>query len=169
MNIKKIIQKSIFFAPFYFGIIIIYNLILENNLSFDFMFLISIVVSVITVLSNIFDYDYYNSMSPNDYLESMHNLSIEYDKEKWNELSKLKKINTHNLKLIKETELELKYSITFNILKGQLNSILTFNHFENKILIQIKKIPISFLPDKARNYKIIRKIVYDLKTIPAKV
>jgi len=166
MNIKKIIQKSIFFTPFYFGIVILYNLVLKKNMSIEFTILVSIVVSVITVLSNIFDYDYYNSITSNDYLESRHNMSIEYNMRKWNELSKLKKVNTHNLKLTKETESELEYSITFNLLKGQLNSILTFNHFEDKILIEIKKTPITFLPDKARNYKIIRKIIYDLKTKP---
>lgn len=74
-------------------------------MSIEFTVLVSIIISVITVLYNIFDYDYYNSITSNDYLESNHNMSIEYDTRKWSELSKLKKVNTHNLKLTKKLNL----------------------------------------------------------------
>lgn len=163
MNIKKIILKSIYFTPLYFLLIIILDFVFKKNLSLGAIILMSIIISVFTIVSNVFDYNYYNDIVSNDYLESNHSTEIEYSVEKWESLRQLDKIDSKITKRIKESETEIEYLIVFNIIKGQLNSKLNFKIEGNKILIEIKKVPISFLPDKANNYKILRRLIYNLK------
>lgn len=163
MKIKKIVLKSIYFTPLYFLLIVILDFVIENNLSLRAIILISIVISVCTVISNIFDYDYYNDIDSNDYLESNHVAEVEYSIEKWRSFKQLDKIDSKITKRIKEAETEIEYLIVFNLIRGQLNSKLNFKHQGNRILIEIKKVPISFLPDKANNYKILKKLIYSLK------
>ncbi|GGG35149.1 hypothetical protein GCM10011414_00690 [Croceivirga lutea] len=163
MKFKKIFTKSLFFVPCYIILVVLFNWIFKKNFDPVFLFLIVIVASIITTLSNVFDYDYFNDIEPKDYLESRHKTSIDYDKSKWKKLENLENIIPYKQKLIDKTDTRMEYLITFNFLKGQLNTALIFTHNNNKIDILIEKKPFSFLPDKSRNYRIIRRIMNKLK------
>lgn len=162
---KKIIIKSIYYLPFYLIIIILINFAFEKNISPVLIIVGALFASLIKVISNVFDYDFYNDISKKDYLESKHHFEIMYSLERWNYLKNIVKIDSHKLDIKTKTESLLEYSVSFNSFKIIMNSVLTIRNDKNKIFLDIKKTPISFLPDKAKNYKLLRKIINKTENI----
>jgi len=166
MKIKKILLKTIFFLPFYILVVLLYNVII-----YDFVFgfnivITALVLSLITVYINVFDYDKFNGISPQDYLESKHKTEVEYSEEKWHDCKRLDSNFPHLKMEAKDYSREsLQYKIHFNILIGQLNSILEFQRLNGKIIISIEKQLIPVLPDRGVNLKIIRKVEKELLAI----
>lgn len=153
-----------FFLPFYLLVVIIYNLIIYD---FDFGYNLAItalILSVITVFVNVFDYDKFSGITPQDYLESRHKTQIQFSDELWDKCKQLE----YYLPEIKMEAVEygrenIQYKIHFNIMIGQLNSILDFKKVNDCILISIEKQFINVLPDRGVNLKIIRRVENKLK------
>lgn len=60
-----------------------------------------------------------------------------------------------NFRIIRETENLIEYEITQKI----TNSILRVEKKNEKILVEIKRKYLNFIPDMAENYRIINKII----------
>jgi len=155
---NKIVLKTIYLVPFYLAILILYNFILNIELPLFVIIVAPIIAAGAKVFSNLFDYNYYNDMDEKDYLESNHSTTIEYNNEKWQQLKSFTKVQNFEMHMTSETETQLFYTVTFNILKAEINSELSFTKIDEKIKVNIKKKVFTFLPDKTKNYQIIRKI-----------
>lgn len=163
MKIKKIFLKTILYFPFYFLLTSVYFILSNESLYSISIIIIPVVVSFITVLSNVFDYNYYNDIDPKDYLESKHQNQVIYNDVIWDRLSDLNYYIPFKSKLLENNPEKVRYKIYFNILLSQLNSDLSFTRKDDLVHIKIEKPIISFLPDKSRNYRILRIVMNRLK------
>lgn len=164
IKIKKGFLKTIFFFPFYLLVILLYNFIFYD---FEFGYnlaVTAIILSIITVFINVFDYDKFNGIASEDYLESKHKTRVQCSDDLW---YLCKQLDSHlpNLKMeaIQYNRELIQYKIHFNILIGQLNSILEFKKVHGHITIRIEKQFINVLPDRGVNLKIIRRVENKLK------
>ena len=164
MKVKKAILKTILYMPFYLAVVAFYHLVYYQTVIDRDIIIVPVLLSILTVYINIFEYDKYNDLPPGDYLESRHQKHVEYSDEAW---MACKHFNTHlvsyDADVLEYSKDEIEYKIKFNILIGQLNSILAFKHRNDKIEISIKKQYITFLPDRGVNLKIIRQVEKKLK------
>jgi hypothetical protein len=164
MKIRKILTKTLLFFPFYSIVVFIYNFVFyRDGFSLEIL-LIPFLLSVFTIYFNVFDYDKFNDLPTKEYLESKHTTTVKYSEEAWN-ICKRYDIHlvNYNAEAIQFSKDVIEFKIKFNILIGQLNSILAFKHRNDKIEISIKKQYITFLPDRGVNLKIIRQVEKKLK------
>ena len=164
MKIRKILTKTLLFFPFYSIVVLIYNFVFYHaDFSLEIL-LIPFLLSIFTIYINTLDYNKFNDLPPKEYLESRHTTTVKYSEEAWN-ICKRYDIHlvNYNAEAIEYSKDEIEYKIKFDILIGQLNSILKFKHRNDKIEISIEKQYITFLPDRGVNFKIIRQARKKLK------
>ena len=159
MLYKKILLKISFIFPFYFLLIYLVSSISENSWAWTSMVITALVISSIQIFSNIFDYDYYNTIEPKDYLESKHHFQSNYSTEKWMKIQNLESVHNHKLKKIENTDQFIKYELILT----KMNSTITFQRNGDLIELYIQKKFFSFLPDKAVNYKSLKKLLLEIE------
>lgn len=159
-KIAKILLKSLWLFPFYFLLIFIAKS--NYNLGIPLIIIIAFIVSVISILSNLFDYDYYNDMDPSDYLESTHKSSIPFTEAVWKRILELESENLFTCVGGYHDE----NSITYIIKRKSINSEIKFTHANQEIRIDISRKVIKMIPDKSSNYKTLRKVLFKLNENP---
>lgn len=158
-KISKFLAKTVLVFPFTFIVwTLIYNKFDFNNLLFPII--IGIVISTGIIFYNVFDYEKFNDMINLDFLESNHRIEIENTDSNWKIINQ---IITNNItaQLIEQNEKIIKLQIERKI----LDSILKISRNDNLILIEIKKKIFKFLPDRAQNYRTIKRLEKRIKTI----
>lgn len=158
-KIKKVFLKTLFFFPFYLLVILLYTFIFYDFELGYHLVIIALILSIITVFVNLLDYNKFNDIATKDYLESKHKTRVRVSDQLWDFCKQLESY-LPNLKMeaIEYGRENIQYKIHFNILIGQLNSILEFRKSDDHILISIKKQFITVLPDQGVNLKIIRRV-----------
>jgi hypothetical protein len=147
-------------------VVLLYNVVFYHSVFGYYLILIPFILSGITIYVNVIDYNKFNELSTEDYLESKHKASVNYTDEVWNICKRFDKhLPNSKTEAIKYTKGTIQYKIQFNILIGQLNSILEFEHINDKININIKKQYISVLPDRGVNLRIIKQTEKKLNRI----
>jgi hypothetical protein len=164
MKIRKIFTKTLFFFPFYLIVVLLYNVVFYQT-DFDLeLLVIPFLLSVFTIYINVLDYDKFNDIAPEDYLESSHTSSVKFSEDAWKICKNFDAhLVSHSSVATEYSKNVVEYTIKFNILIGQLNSILKFKRHEDNIEIKINKQYISVLPDRGVNLKIIRQVENKLK------
>ena len=155
---KKFLLKSIYLMPFF---ILIWML----TSGFDLDKLVSsiiagLILSILVIFWNLFEYEKFNDIIANDFLESQHSELLENNSENWNRIKSQLKIQVGNFRKIRETENLIEYEIIQKI----TNSILRAERKNEQILVEIKKRHLNFIPDMAENYRIINKLMKRIKT-----
>ena len=158
-KISKFLAKTVLVFPFTFIVwTLIYYKFDFNNLLFPII--IGIVISTGIIFYNVFDYEKFNDMINLDFLESNHRIEIENTDSNWKIINQ---IITNNItaQLFEQNEKIIKLQIERKI----LDSILKISRNDNLILIEIKKKIFKFLPDRAQNYRTIKRLEKRIKTI----
>ncbi len=114
-----------------------------------------------TIFWNLFDYEKFQGMELNDFLESRHKLIVENSNENWNRIVDLTEKSLIKLKVLEKSNHTLKIEIP----RKFFDSILTVEKIENGISLKIEKKGIlKYLPDNAQNYATIQMIETEIKT-----
>ncbi len=111
-------------------------------------------MSFFIVFWQLFDYEKYNEISYEDFLESKHSLRLKNSDENWLQFEEMIKNPLLNLKVIEKTEDTLKVQIE----RKFIDSILTVNRAPDAIIVNIEKKFYSSLPDRAENYRTLQKL-----------
>ncbi|TDS17042.1 hypothetical protein DFQ03_1532 [Maribacter caenipelagi] len=119
-----------------------------------FEIIISFMTSFGIVFWQLFDYEKYNEISYEDFLESKHSLSLENSEENWDQFNEMIKNPLLELEIIERTDEMLKVLIA----RKFIDSILTVRKTKDAIIVNIEKKFFSFLPDRAENYRTIQKL-----------
>ena len=155
----KFIFKMLIFFPIGSAIWILVNGF--ENFHWFFSTLIGFLFAFGIVFWNLFDYEKFNGIELNDFLESSHNLSIENSNENWNRIIDLTEQSIMKLKTLEKSKTILKIEIPRKI----FDSIFIAERSKNEITLKIEKKGIlKFLPDNAENYRTLQKIGKELKT-----
>lgn len=116
--------------------------------------LLSSMVSFGLIFWNLFDYEKFDTISLEDFLESTHIVRFNSNDENWNAINEILKSQFVNIgtKKFQECfiEIEIEQKLT--------NSVLTVERTTKEILLKIEQKKYSFLPDNAKNYRIITNI-----------
>lgn len=159
IKIYKFLKKTVLVFPFAFAFwIAVYDNFEFNHLLFPAV--AALVLSVVIVFFNLFDYEKYDNMIDADFLESKHDVHIEYSASNWEIVNDIVASN-FNSKVKEQSDRVIKLQIERKILDSEL----VITRTDNQILIGIKKKFISFLPDNAENYKTIKRLEKRIKTI----
>jgi len=155
----KFLLKMLMFFPFClaFGI-------LSTQFNFDdwiFFVVVGFVGAFGVTFWHLFDYEKFNEISYEDFLESKHTLELEYSKENWDQFYEMIKNPLLDLEIIESTENKLKVQFE----RKFSDSILTINKTPDAIIISIEKKFFSFLPDRAENYRTIQKFAKSSKKL----
>jgi len=121
----------------------------------------SFMISFGIVFWQLFDYEKYNQISYEDFLESKHSLSLENSEENWGQFNEMVKNPLLELKIIEKTDNILKVQIG----RKFIDSILTVNRTTDIIIVDIERKFFSFLPDRAENYRTIQKFAKSSKKL----
>lgn len=114
-----------------------------------------IVLSALVIFWNLFEYEKFNDIIANDFLESQHSKLIDNNTENWGRLKSQLKMQIGNFRRIKETETLIEYEINQKI----TNSILRAERKNEQIVVEIKRKYLNFIPDMGKNYRIINKLL----------
>ena len=149
----KFLLKVLMFFPICFGVMLWFDKFDLND--WVFQIIVGFVGAFGLTFWQLFDYEKFNNMSYEDFLESKHSLSFENSEENWLQFNEMIKNPLVELEIIEKKE---------NVLKVQIerkfsDSILTVNRTPDAILVNIEKKFFSFLPDRAENYRILQKMV----------
>lgn len=147
----KFLLKMLMFFPFClaFGI-------LSRQFNFDdwiFFLIVGFMGAFGITFWQLFDYEKFNEIAYEDFLESKHSLKLENTKENWDQFYEMIKNPLLDLEIIENTENKLKVQFE----RKFSDSILTMNKTPDAIIVSIEKKFFSFLPDRAENYRTIQK------------
>ncbi|MGB0871241.1 MAG: hypothetical protein ACPGSD_16750 [Flavobacteriales bacterium] len=123
---------------------------------------VSLIISSGIICWNWFDYDRLGQIPEKDYLESAHEIRLPNHDEYWNKLKGLTECNFVMFKMLENTETTIRFSIS----QAFGDSIIQLVRNENEIILNISKKGIwKYLPDNARNYKMMVRLEKSLITI----
>ena len=155
----KFIFKTLILFPIGFGIWTFISGI--DNFYWFFPTIMGFGLAFGTIFWNLFDYEKFDGMDINDFLESRHKLMIENSDENWNRIIDLTEKSIIKLKVLEKSNSTLKIDIPRKL----FDSILTVEKTDNGIALKIeKKGVLKFLPDNAENYSTLRTIGKEIKT-----
>lgn len=161
-RISKFLKKTALVFPFILAV----WLVVYDKLEFDHLFfpvVASLILSLLMVFYNLFDYEKYDGMLNEDFLESGHSIRIENSDSHWKIIYDIVESNfswelkERNDKLIK-----------LRIERKVLDSELIITRVDHQILIEIKKKHLPFFPDRAENYRTIKRLEKRIKTIASR-
>jgi hypothetical protein len=150
---KKFLLKSIYLFPI--GFLIWF---LSSGFEIDdigISIISGVIFSLLVIFWNLFEYEKFNGIIDNDFLESKHFKSLENNSENWNRIKSQLKMQVMDFRKIRETDSFVEYEISQKL----SNSILRVEKGNELILLKIKRKYLNFIPDMAKNYKIINKLV----------
>ena len=153
---QKIIVKSLLLSPL--GMLLLFaftSMNFQNN--WLLIILGGIVFGAGTVFFQMFDYDKFDDISDEDYLESKHTLILPNTPEVLAPIDEQTKGAFADV-ILTDHEQDAGTRV-YEIEQSIANSFLTieFKETELKLIIKKKRI-LSFLPDKAANYRIIHRL-----------
>lgn len=119
-----------------------------------------IIIALLIVFWNLFEYEKFNEIVYNDFLESQHSALIENTEENWSNLKTKLNLQISKINKIYETDTQLEYQIDQKI----SDSLLRIERKNDKIVLHIRRKHLNFIPDMAENYKILRKLIKEKTT-----
>ncbi len=144
-NIQKFIFKVLAFLPLIFILIVI-----SRRLKFAYWIsyaIGSLLLSFGFIFCNVFDYEKFDSIANNDFLDSKHFFIIDKSAENWLIIEEM--IKEHHLKVISVSDGKIICERNGRL----VNSLVTFHKTAAIIEVEIEIKYFKFLPDYAANYK----------------
>lgn len=157
---KKFVLKSSYWGLFGF---IFWMAVYEFNIdNLGVSIFWGIVVGLLITFWNFFEYEKFNKISEQDFLESQHVIFIDNNMDNWTRLNDRLQLQIAKIKIVKITENLIECQIEQRI----TDSILKIEKHNNSIKLTIRKKYIGFLPDMAENYKVLGKLMKEQRNIP---
>lgn len=150
---RKFLIKSIYLFPVGFVLWMLPSGFKTTDISISIF--AGIIIALLIVFWNLFEYEKFNEIVYNDFLESQHSALIENTEENWNNLKDKLNLQISKTKKIYETDTQIEYQIDQKI----ADSILKIEKKNDKIEVNIRRKHLNFIPDMAENYKILRKLI----------
>ena len=122
-------------------------------------FVVGIGIAALIVFLHVFDYEKFDDMKTEDFLESKHSLHIDYSEKNWNKIRDVLKSQFIQVVNFKESD----GFIFMQIDKRFFNSIIIIEKIDQKINLRIKRKNFNFFPDNAENYRTIKTLIKIIK------
>jgi len=155
----KVLRKLVVMLP----IALLFSFIFTGLTSYGTALFFAIILSVLLIFVNVFDYDRYDELKIADYLESKHEITFNFDPTVW---AKIRNIFSNQLdfhaKLTDDHEDFIKVSLHSNLLKPEI----TATRAADKIRLRIEYRYLKFIPDNTRNYRTLKRLEKKIKTPP---
>ncbi|KJJ37294.1 hypothetical protein [Aequorivita vladivostokensis] len=155
---KKFLIKSIYLLPLGFFLWMLPNGFNTSDIGISIV--AGLIIALLIVFWNLFEYEKFNEILYNDFLESQHSVSIKNTEENWNDLKNKLNLQIAKIKKIRESENHIEYQIDQKI----TDSILRIEKKNDNILVNIKRKHLNFIPDMAENYGILKKLIKEKTT-----
>jgi uncharacterized FlaG/YvyC family protein len=155
---RKFILKSIYLFPVGFMLWMLPSGFKTTDITISIF--AGIIIALFIVFWNLFEYEKFNEIVYNDFLESRHSALIENTEENWSNLKNKLNLQISKIKKIYETDTQIEYQIDQKI----ADSILKIEKKDDKIVVNIRRKHLNFIPDMAENYKILRKLIKEKTT-----
>ncbi|MDX1362982.1 MAG: hypothetical protein R3243_02155 [Arenibacter latericius] len=151
-KVSKSILKSLVLLPIGLSL-----WVLINGVNLDYWgitILAGFVISFGIIFWNIFDYEKLDNIDMKDFLESSHSLTLKNKGDNWESINEMVKNQFVKLEVLEKSENHIKVQVHQKI----IDSILTVKKSDHDIVVEIYKKHMKFMPDKAQNYKILKRI-----------
>ncbi|EMQ93879.1 glycine cleavage system aminomethyltransferase T [Xanthomarina gelatinilytica] len=155
---KKFLIKSIYLLPLGFFLWMLPNRFNTSDIGISIV--AGLIIALLIVFWNLFEYEKFNEILYNDFLESQHSVSIKNTEENWNDLKNKLNLQIAKIKKIRESENHIEYQIDQKI----TDSILRIEKKNDNIIVTIKRKHLNFIPDMAENYGILKKLIKEKTT-----
>lgn len=157
MSTKKTIIKFFLYLPFGIMLGMLGILFLEGTSPFYWQIglLIGVVITTYFIIINVNEYNSFDDISSEDYLESRHVYKFRYDPVIWDEFNTLLEKQFTNHKIYKNRPSEVVVKVE--------NSIVKMKHHNDELMLSVERNSFDFIPDRANNYQMLRRIVSALK------
>lgn len=157
MSAKKAIKKFFFHLPIgiILGMICCLFFVGTSPFYWQIGLLIGVIITTYFILVNVNDYNSIDDISSEDYLESNHLYKFQYDLQVWNEFNALIEKQFTKYKVYKNNPEEI-------IVKVE-NSIVKMKHHNDELILSVERSSFLFIPDRASNYQMLRRIVSALE------
>ena len=155
---RKFILKSIYLFPIGFMLWMLPSGFKTTDIGISIF--AGIIIALLIVFWNLFEYEKFNEIVYNDFLESQHSALIENTEENWINLKNKLNLQISKINKIYETDTQLEYQIDQKI----SDSLLRIERENDKIVLHIRRKHLNFIPDMAENYKILRKLIKEKTT-----
>jgi len=157
----KFIKKTLLVFPLGLVLSILISLTLFEGMISSIIF--AALFSFIIIFNNWFEYEKFENLEKFDFLESQHSITLESNAENWSVLNRVLDLQITKVKSISKTGTFKKVIIEQKF----IDSILYLIKEKDNIEIRIRKKYLNFIPDMARNYKIIKKLTKEIKITTA--
>lgn len=163
IKVFKIIYKTFILSPIGMAFCFMISALNSPHIVFNthhlFIIPAGIIIAFGIVFWNWFDYEKYDTSPLNDFLESRHTYNLPYSEENWQNIRHIFQDQLQHPVNFKEQ----KESLQLELYQTGINSILSARKTDSQIQISIRKKKLSFLPDNATNYRILKKLQKKLK------
>lgn len=137
------------------------SLIMVGMNNFGTAIFFGIILSGVLIFINVFDYDKYDELTIADYLESKHKISFDFDPVVW---SRIRNVFSNQLDLDAKMIDDDGDRITVLLKTNFLRPMLTAERTSTKIRLGIQYRYLKFIPDNARNYRIVKRLERKIKS-----
>lgn len=150
---RKFLLKTVYFFPFGFLIWMMPNGFQMSLLGISFI--AGIAIALFFVFWNLFEYEKFDEIHVDDFLESQHTVLIDCNDANWNRVKKIHNFQDTKVERISTSESFIEYQIDQRI----IDSVLQVEKVNDKIKMTIKRKYFGHLLDMAGNYRTLKKIV----------
>ena len=156
-KIGKFLVKTIYMFPVGYLAWIITN---GSHFEHPYIpFVAGIGIASLIVCRHVFDYETFDDIKTEDFLESKHSFNIDYSEKNWNQIREVLESQFIQVVNFKESD----GFIFMQIDKRFFNSILIVEKIDHKINLRIKRKNFNFFPDNADNYRTIKTLMKIIK------
>lgn len=157
MSTKKAIIKFFLHLPFgiLLGMLCCLFFVGTSPFYWQLGLLIGVVITTYFILVNVNDYNSFDAISSEDYLESHHQYKFNYDPDIWDEFNALIEKQFTSYKVYRNRADEIVVKVE--------NSIVKMEHRNDELILSVERGSFDFIPDRASNYQMLNRIVHALK------
>ena len=156
-KIGKFLIKTIYMFPLGYLAWIIKN---GTDIEHPYIaFVAGIGIAALIVFLHVFDYEKFDDIKTEDFLESKHSFYIDYSERNWSQIREVLKSQFIQVVNFKESD----GFIFIQIDKRFFNSVLIVEKIDQKINLRIKRKNFNFFPDNADNYRTIKTLIKVIK------
>lgn len=167
IKVKKAITKGLYIFPFTFFMIQIFGgLLFFRSEAYLLNLFLAFTITCVYLFNQIVEYEKFDDLNRDEFLEARHELLIAYSDEKWNRLIGLLEKPLTKLIALNIEEDVISIKVKYRYLDAYIMAVKTGDHIQ----LKVKSSSLSFLPNKVRNYKLLKEVIYaiegGLKALP---
>lgn len=154
---RKVFSKFLMVLPF----ALLVSFIMTGLSDYGTALIFGIVLSGLLIFVNVIDYDKHDELQMSEYLELKHEVNIDYEPVVWSRIQDIFANQLDNKAELTENRKDrIQVSLNSNLLKPEVIA----ERRSDKILLGIRNRYLKFIPDNARNYRMLRRLEKRIKT-----